>query len=403
MDRRIFVLLCFLFIFSTAEVFALGITPGRTTVDFVPGGIKTVDFQVLNTEAEEMDIVVLINGELNNSISVSEVSFHMGATENGKALSYTFTAPQSLSPGLHKAEIVALRLPGKSSTSEAFVGAAVGVATQLHVNVPYPGKFADASLNVIGPNAGGEVTFVIPVVSRGDLDLTRVRATMDILGTFNEKIETISTNEIEVKSGERGEVVATWDSKEANSGEYKVVATLIYDEDTLTLEREFSIGSRLLNLLQVEVNNFALGEIAKFELLVENKWSEMISNAYAQMQVFNDDKEVMADFKSATYDIPSLEKKLLVAFWDTAGVSQGTYDSSVFLNYGDQSARQELQLEVKSNEINVIGIGYVISSKSGGGTNNVTIILITAIVVLVVINALWFLVLRKKLLKRTKK
>jgi len=393
----IFSLILFITILSSS-VLALGVTPGRTTFIYVPGEQQTVEFTVINSEKVDMDLVVLIQGDLNESISVSEVSFHMSAEEESRTLSYTINMPSGLSPGLNIGEVVVIQLPGKSPTSEAFIGAAVAVITQIYVNVPFPGKYAEAALNVIGPDADGKIIFVIPVLSRGDLDLVRVRGIIDIFGPLNEKVVTVNTNEISLLSQERGEIIVTWDADVA-PGPYRAVATVIYDEDTLTIEREFNVGTRTLDLLGVEVNSFSLGGIAKFELLVENRWSNTISGAYVQMLVYNSEGEVMADFKSPTYDISPLEKTLMIAFWDTAGVRVGNYDSSVFLKYADQSIQEDLKLEVKDNEINVVGVGYVISKGggSGFGGDSLTIILVTAVVVLVLINLLWFLVLRKKL------
>jgi hypothetical protein len=401
-DRKLFIglaMVLFIVVLSL-NVSALGITPGRTTFDYESGASGTVEFTVVNSENVDMELVVLVQGELNESVSVSEVSFHMDATEKSKTLSYTVTMPPDLKPGLNSAEVVVIQLPGKSKTSEAFIGAALGVATQIYINVPFPGKYAEADMNVIGPDDGGTVTFVIPVHSKGDLDLVRVRGTIDIFGPLNEKVASVTTNEISLISQERKEIVATWDALDVAPGPYRAVATVLYDEQTLTIESQFSVGKRLLELANIEVNDFSLGDIAKFEVLVENKWSQSIVGAYAQMLIYNSEGDVMADFKSATYDLPPLEKALMVAFWDTGGVRKGTYDSSLFLKYGERSEQQDLKLEVKDSEINIVGIGYVISKSPGGGGlggNTLTIVLITVIVVLVLINLLWFLVLRKKL------
>ena len=138
-------------------------------------------------------------------------------------------------------------------------------------------------------------------------------------------------------------------------------------------------------------------------MLVNNEWSESIVGAYAQMFVYNDKGEVMADFKSATYDIAPLTKVLMVAFWDTDGVKTGTYDASVFLKYGEQSSQQDLKLEVSESNINVIGLGYVISERGGNSeglfSNSLMVVLVVVIGLLVLINIVWFLVLRKKLKK----
>ncbi len=405
MNNKLLLFILAVLVLSSA-VSALGITPGRTTLDYEAGKEVEVSFKVLNTDKKNINLVVLVQGELNQSISVSEVSFTMQANEESRDLSYRLKMPSFLSPGQHGSEVVVVQLPDKSENSDAYIGAALGVATQVVVNVPYPGKYAEAELNIHGPNADGEISFVIPVTSRGDLDLARVRANIDIYTSLNERVDSIISDEISIPSQKRAEIVAKWDSSKAQPGTYRAVATLIYDEETAKLERVFDVGRQVLEIQQIEVNNFRLGDIAKFEMLVENKWSSEITGAYTQMLVYNSEGSVMADFKSQTYDIPALSKALMVSYWDTAGVRKGTYDSSVFLRYGGQSAQHDFELEVSDTNINVIGVGYVISSRGsrlGEGNNSLVIMLGILVGVLILVNLLWFLVLRKKFLKKSLK
>ncbi|MEK6858343.1 MAG: hypothetical protein AABX53_00320 [Nanoarchaeota archaeon] len=380
------------------QVSALGITPGRTTLQFEPGVEQTVEFTVINSEQEDMQLVLLVQGELNQTIALSTTSWDVAASESEKKLSYVFRAPSTLTPGTRTAEIIVIKLPKRGATGATFVGAAVGVTTQLHVLVPYPGKYAEPDLNIAGPDDSGKVTFLIPTVSRGELDLVRVRATVEVYTALNEKIITLSSNEVSLASGARAELVAEWDASAVAPGSYRAVVNVLYDEGVTKVEKTFEVGKRVLELQNVEVNDFSLGEIAKFELLIENKWSQPISGAYADMVVYNAQREIMANFKSATYEVPALGKALLVTFWDTEGVKEGTYDSSVFLRYDEHSDQQDFKLKVSSNDISVIGLGYVISKDSGdsGESNTLVIVLATIIGVLVLINVLWFLVLRKK-------
>jgi len=402
MNNKLFLILLLVSLISLPNVLALGVTPGKTSIDFVPGESRTVDVSVVNSENKDMNLAVLIQGELSAYISVSDVSFKMSSSESEKKLSYTLKMPQDLSPGPHSGEVIIVQLPEQLPTGDAFVGASVAVATQVQVFVPYPGKYAEVDMSVAGFDSPGKVTFVIPIHNRGDLDIVRARAIIDIYGPLNEKITSVNTNELSITSKERKEVVAEW-AAEVAPGRYRAVATVIYDEKTTQVEKQFSVGNKVLSLEQVEINDFTLGQIAKFEMLVNNEWSESIVGAYAQMFVYNDKGEVMADFKSATYDIAPLTKVLMVAFWDTDGVKTGTYDASVFLKYGEQSSQQDLKLEVSESNINVIGLGYVISERGGNSeglfSNSLMVVLVVVIGLLVLINIVWFLVLRKKLKK----
>lgn len=382
---------------GSAQISALGITPGRINLNYESGKEVSGGFTIVNTENKDIEVVIAAQGEFNQSVTFSEVSFKMKAFEREKRIQYDLKMPSQLSPGQHIGEILAIQVPSKSSAGETSVGATVAVATQLFVFVPYPNKYAEASLDIVS-DAPGKITFVIPVVNRGKLDLVRVRANIDIYGALNEKVAGFNTNQVEIKSGERREIAYTWNAN-VTSGTYRAVATVLYDEETLKLERQFSVGKPILDLQQIEVNDFTLGEIAKFEMLVENQWSEEIKGAYAEMEIYNKQKEVMADVKSPTYDFLPLSKKIMVSYWDTGGVKEGIYDSSVFLRYGTHSSQKEFKLDVKKDSITAIGVGYVISSKGKSGSS-ITTILIVGLAVLILINLGWFLILRKFLHKK---
>ncbi|MEK6933573.1 MAG: hypothetical protein AABW75_01715 [Nanoarchaeota archaeon] len=379
-------------VFMNVQVSALGITPGRINLNYESGKEVSGGFTVVNTENKDIQVVIVAQGEFNQSVRFSEVSFKMSSSEKEKRIQYNLKMPSQLSPGPHMAEIVALEIPSKAGNGDTSVGATVAVVTQVNVFVPYPDKYAEASLDIVS-DTPGKITFVIPVVNRGKLDLVRVRANVDIYGTLNEKVVSFNTNEVGIKSGERREIAYAWNAN-VTTGTYRAVATVLYDEETLRLERQFSVGKPVLDLQQIEVNDFTLGQIAKFEMLVENQWSEEIKGAYAEMEIYNKQKEIMADVKSPTYDFLPLSKKLMVAYWDTGGVKEGVYDSSVFLRYGAQSTQKDFKLDVKQDSITAIGIGYVISSKTKSGSS-ITTILVVGVVVLILINLGWFLVLRK--------
>jgi hypothetical protein len=140
-----------------------------------------------------------------------------------------------------------------------------------------------------------------------------------------------------------------------------------------------------------------LGEIAKLEMLVENKWSEAISNVHIETLIKDAEGDVVSNFESAAQDIGALNKESFVSYWDTAGVREGTYDAEVSIKYGDKTSEKNLKFEVSQNELVIVGLGYVISTDAGGGVDTIVIVLVVVIVLMVLINLLWFLLLRKKL------
>ena len=391
-------ILGFILILLIANVSALGVTPGRSTINFEPGTSKTISFSILNSEERNTELGISVQGDLKQYIQLSQTSIAMSSLEKSRELSYTLNFPEKLSPGVHTAEIVISQKSGNLESSEAYVEATLAVITQVQVYVPYPGKYAAAFMNIIGADNNGEVTFVIPVSSMGEFDLVKVKANIEIYNSVGEKITSFYSDEISVPSRQKKEIVSKWKAN-APVGSYRAVATLMYDGETLNLEAQFNIGSQSIELQSVEINDFSLGQVAKVEMLVENKWSEKISGAYAQTQIFNEKGELLSDFKSPNYDLSPLAKTVMTSYWDSAGMKEGTYSTKVFLKYSDKSDLKNLQFKVSQDSVEVIGLGYVISgskSSSGSGSSLVTILII-AVVVLALINVLWFIFLRKRL------
>lgn len=393
--------ICLIFIslvFSLGLVSALGVTPAMRTLEFKAGETVSGSFTIVNSGHENMDLSVSVGGDLNASVSVKDKVFTISSSEDSKIVEYDMTMPAELGPGPHTADIIVMQNLGQQQKGGTTIGSALAVKTQLSVFQPYPGKYLEAALNIDGSSKGGQVTFTIPMVNKGQWDIESVKANIDIYDGHDNKVESFNTDEISILSGERKELVANW-AAEIPAGIYKAIVTLIFDENTVKLEGVFNVGEVDVELQEVNVKQFSLGSIAKFEMLVENKWSEPVRQIYSQTQVFSSKGDVLAEFKSPTYDIDPLTKRIFVSYWDTGGVKVGTYDASVLLKYGDKSSKKDLKFNVMDDRIEVSGLGYVISSagSSGSTSERLLMILLVVVVILVVVNLGWFLMLRKRM------
>ncbi len=384
-----------LFFLLFSEVDALGITPGRTTMNFEPHLKKEISFSVINSEHKEMAVLFTVRGELNQSIALHEVYAEFSSREESKSFSYLVELPERFEkPGLHEGEIVVLEFPKEFRSRGTFVGATLAVIHQVHVYVPYPGKYVEVDVNII---PGEETLFFIPVISRGKLDIGSVKAIVDIY-SGDVKVATLESDETSIKSLERKELFAKW---KGSPGSYKAKVSVFYDNEVVYAEKEFSVGELVLELLEIYVKDFQLGGIAKFNALVENKWGQELKDVYLQIVVYNKENEVMADFKSANYAIPGLSKAEMVAYWDTVGVREGNYDGKIILNYGKLLERP-VKIQVGQDEILIIGAtGRVITREKG--RFSVQNLLIGAVVVLIVVNIIWFVVIRRMLRRKERK
>ena len=132
--------LCFtiLILFLTSNILALGVTPARNTIDFVPDYSGGGSFKILNTENIERELVIKTRGELGSNIDLDKRRVNFAAGEKESVVNYGLTLPSTLSPGLHIGEIVISEPEEEILGGDTIVGAKLSVVTQIYVYVPVP-------------------------------------------------------------------------------------------------------------------------------------------------------------------------------------------------------------------------------------------------------------------------
>ncbi len=380
---------------------ALGVTPGRTTINYEKSLEREVMFSVLNSENKDLQIMLIVQGELKDSVVLYDSLVEFKENEASKQFKYKIKLPDSIatSPGLHSADIVILEIP-KAGAGGTFVGASVAVVSQVFIYVSYPGKYLDADLNILDSEENNTATFIVPIINRGKVGIGDARALIDIYDTLNRKVASVETDYAGLEPGKRSELSGKW-RVNVSSGDYIGKVTLLYDGETRNIEKQFAIGIQSLGIESILVNNFKLGQVAKLQILVENRWSKELKNVFANLLVYDTDYQVMADVKSASEDILPLTKKELIAYWDTVGVKEGEYDGKLMVKYDEKSSDKNLILKVKENSLDVVGVGYAINPRGRKGVS-LTTILIIVIILLIIVNISWFvffMIIKKKRLK----
>ena len=347
-----------------------------------------------------MQVLLMIQGELNQSITLYNSTVDFLPSEETKSFKFKIKLPVDIekSPGLHTVDIVALEIP-KATLSGNYVGANVAVSSQVFVYVPYPGKFVDSDLNILDAEQNTTSTFIVPLINRGKSNIGSAKAVIDIYTSLNEKVASFETDDQSIDIGARTELSAKW-LVNVSSGNYLAKVTVVYDSETKSFQRQFAIGVQALNIDSITVNNFQLGQIAKMQILVENQWNQNLSSVFANLLVYDDTNQVMADVKSAAEDVPALSKKELVAYWDTVGIKEGEYTGKLMVKYGEKSTDKNLVLTLSQNSLDVKGVGYSTRPLGTAKGFSLTTILIALVVILLIINIAWFVLFKKFLSKK---
>lgn len=390
-------------LFFVSNVIAFGITPGRITIPFEPNLEKNISFSVIKSENATVHLLISPIGELGSRVELLERSVNLSADEKEKRLNATIVLPSELSPGVHKALISVTQSAETLEGEPVFVGASASVVSEINVIVPYPGKYAEAGLDVVAAEDTKQVDFIIPILNRGKEMIESASANVEVYDSSGNRLITLWSGEIAVPVSERRAITLKWIDESIVPGNYKVLAAVLYDSNLISIERAFRVGDPVLEIEKVSVNNFKLGGIAKFEMLVNSKWGDTIERVSSKIEVFADEGNLIGEFSSPAYDLNPLGKETITSFWDSSGVGAGIYDSLLTLRYGEKSLQKNIKLDIKENSLDVIGASYVISAVDETAKSiSLTTVLAVLVVLLIIANAVWFLFLRRKMIKGRK-
>jgi len=380
-----------IFLLLLPIVHSLGVTPGRTTLFFEPNLEKEVKFTVLNNEQKDLKLAVYAKGSLADYVELPRGDIVLGADENSKELSYKIKLPSEIEePGLYGTEIVLREITIEKGQKDISIGTIQSVISQLHVYVPYPGKYIVAKLDIVGGKVDENVKFFIPMINFGEEDVKSAKAEIIVMDLQDNIIETVQTDEQQVPSKGRAELSATMSSEKLTPGISKVVAKITYDGFTTTAENAFYTKDFWLVPLDISVSDFTLGDIAKFDILIENIGNVKITDADSIMLLDSNGKPI-ANIKSVPTDFKPFEKKEIASYWDTEEVKEGDYDGKLILRYEDKSDEKSIRTKVRQNSIQaeIIGVtGYAI--KEAGAPEGASSLLWVLIIVLVMGNIGWF-------------
>ncbi len=377
---------------------SLGVTPGRTTLNFEPNLEREVRFKVWNNENRDLRLALYARGGLSEYIELSEEEIEL--SEESVELSYTLRLPDELEePGLYGGEIVIREVTIDGQEKDISIGAMQAVITQAYVNVPYPGKYIIARLDIVGGDLDKETLFFVPLINLGDEDVESAKAEIIIMDMYGKVIEKADTNEIGVPAKGRAELSAQIDPSSLTPGIDRVVAKVTYDGFVTTAENTLYVSDFFLIPLDISVRDFTLGDIAKFNILVENIGNVDVMDAYSLI-LLDKKGENVANLKSVGVDFKPFEKKEMLSYWDTENVKADRYDGKLVLGYDDKTKERGIRTVVGQNSIDteIIGItGYVVKESGSpiGGSP-----LIVLVIILVMANFGWFIYYFRSRIKR---
>jgi hypothetical protein len=398
-------LLLLILALSVSSAMGLGVGPSRQYISYLSGQKIQDKLIIINDGKEDFKAGVYAQGDLASYVKIIQPLLEVSSTDSTKAVSYEINFPNTPpTPGEHRIDIVVRQFPAGNNADEGTtVSANMAVIAQIVVKVPYPGKFAEGKLFISGSEKNDTPTsFVIQMYNYGTEPITDAHAKVEIFGPNLEKVDELETESKAIKPKEEAQLQAVWQPK-VSKGTYKALVTVVYDDKEFKIEQNFDVGIFVIDVSDISVKKFKLGDVAKFDILLFNSWNRDMQDVYVEMTVEDKTGKKMTEFKTGAIDIPSQQTGSLEAYWYTEGVMPGIYNVKLVVHYAGKITQKEYEFEVNTNSVTRIGtsaIGQAVGAAGEKGASSQKVIIALILIVLVLLiamNIAWFYIISKKL------
>jgi len=356
-------------------VLAFPVSPADYYFDYIPGHVYTEQIRVGNKGEKDLNVILFVEGEFNESVKLIETSGFISPGER-KSFPFEFTVPDTKMPGLHYIYLNIKETDPSFEQGGTGLAAVVAVAIPIQFRVPYPGKYLTASLYAEDVALGENVNFKLVLTSYGEEDLNGVFGDINIYDANGIFIDSVKTNSVDVFTGKGSiEVFSSWSSVGNNIGLYDSNATVYYADKITKAHDSFRIGDEIIEIINISGTSMKSGQINCLEVSAESKWNEPIPDVYAQLDFLTNDKK----FTSEKITFGPWAKNNLYIYMHTDELDRGEYDARVSLFYLNKSVEKEIKIHIEK--------GFQINSQ---------IVLIVVIVVLFAFNIWYFLKKKRK-------
>jgi hypothetical protein len=369
-----------LLVMAVQNVYGFGVSPARTVVDFEPGLSREVTLSILNSQNNDMDAIISAEGELSEYVIFDTNSVSFTSDESVKPFTFRVKLPQNIEkPGDNDVNIVITEVPKSTGKGATMIEARMSVVSQLRIKVPYPGTYAEGEFYVSALNE--DVTITIPVTNFGT-EKVIAKANIKIFDDGGE-LEEIDANSIEIVRGDVGKIISHWSAP--SKGSYNALVEVDYGK-VITLEKDFFVGDVLVNVDDVSLGEFELGDVVEVDIVLESEWNDIVEDVYADVVVKDKNGNEVNEFKTTSEDMGALSKGTLKGYWDTTGVSSDVYELVINLNYAGKTSEEIVSVDVEQ-ELRSMPLEFL--------RLNISVVLIAiSIVILLIVGLLLFI--RKK-------
>jgi len=354
------ILVLLLFMQAAGNAGAIGISPSRVIVHFKPGLEETFYFTVYNGASEETSVQFYARGEM-GEIARLEHNVSVLKPNSQETVAVKLRLPMNMSlPGDHELLVGAVEKAGRKPGRATFVGAVTGVEAQVYVRVPYPGKYASASIDVGDVVVGEPILFKIIASNLGSEIIENATAFIDVYEPGGKKVASLTSGMEPIGSKEAKELYAEWLPSNLSAGIYSVSATLLYDGYKTEAETNFRLGDMLIEILNVTAETIS-GDIVRFEINLQSFWNDAVPGVYAEVNVTDAEGTAVAVSSTPPVTIGRWSRAKLETFLKTGALKEGEYSALVMLHYSGKTLQKQVRLRINKGGPNINPLYFVVA------------------------------------------
>ena len=356
--RALFLIICFFILASLLPRIeaALGVSPGKVDINYQPGVEKKIIFKILSDSNRKLEI--FSEGEYTEYLKFDKTELS-GAGQ----FEATFRMPENIEkPGKHQI-IVGVRQKVDeelSPTGGATIGTSITIKAPIYIHVPFPGKYAEASLSSGDVNSGEPITFTLQIDNLGKEDIS-TQPQIEIYSlqsSGNNLTEILLFKPRQIKSQETIRLKKILNTSNYSPGLYKGIAIVDYGPETAKAESQFKLGNLLVKVISY-TDTIIIGGMRNFKIWIESNWNNIAENVYADVSFLNNSQkeEVLTTFRTSPTTLLPWGKADLSGFFDSSNFSAGSYRANMSLVYMDHVSEKSGSVKfVKQYDLLMIGI-----------------------------------------------
>lgn len=331
-------IIAFLVLISQATAF--GIRPAKTIADFEPNAEKEFKFNIINNENSYLDLKIILKGPLADIVELQKDHIVINQEEPYKELPFIISFPDSLMPGQHEVKIIVQQTIPNIELGANYVSAKLFLTHKLIINVPYPKKHISAKFNINQKHK--ETDLEALVKNLGAEDINNLKSLFSIKTSKWETLVKKETEEVPLQINQEKLLKASIKNSLLPPGEYEAVASILYDDNRFEISKFFTVGEPSVDI--VYYDKFILaGVINEFNIELKSNWNKRIENAYAEIIIYQNNKEVVRQRTMSFVILPNHITKIK-SYIDARHLSQEDISASIVIYYNNKQQEHILNL-----------------------------------------------------------